>query len=137
MKIAVFILEMVVGVLPATLLAPAAILGSMFSIFGAANGWENIFNPFGILGILGLAGIIGLWLVVLQNAFKTDFKPGKVHLTLLSLGMLSALPIAYIAIFISEPNETKDFYFILCFLGPLIVASKYLYHSFRKRHLTN
>jgi hypothetical protein len=64
MKIVAFIIEMILGVIPATLLVPLALLGSMFSIVGTSKGLMWVFHPYGIMGFFGLAGTVGLWFVV-------------------------------------------------------------------------
>jgi hypothetical protein len=58
MKIVIFIIEMVIGVLPASLLSPVALIGSMISIVGTAQNWTNIFHPFGIIRRKGVKSAV-------------------------------------------------------------------------------
>lgn len=129
-----FIIEMLIGVIPATVLSPIAILGALFLVIGAANDWTSIFHPYGLMGLFGLAGAIGLWFVVPQNAFKKNFTPDNIHLGLLGLGALATLPIIYV--FISTRSSNNS-YILYCLIGPLIVAIKYIFYEFRRRYLTN
>jgi hypothetical protein len=91
------------------------------------------FHPYGIMGFFGLAGTVGLWFVVPQNAFKSNFKPDKVHLTLLSLGALSAIPFVAVMIFYKNDDISS---FMFCLVGPLVVSIKYLFQAFKNRYLT-
>jgi len=127
----VFIVEMLIGVIPATVLCPIAIFGALILVIGATNDWTNMFHPYGIMGIFGLAGTIGLWFVVPQKAFKKNFTPENIHLILLGLGILATIPIIYA--FISSNSKNFIHY---CAIGPLIVAIKYIFFESKRRYLT-
>jgi hypothetical protein len=130
------ILEILVSLLPATILTPIAIAGVCVGYNGLVLGISCRDFPEALalclLGLGGLLGTLGLWIAVpfkTQKLVSLSWIRFSVFACLIA-GSLSAASLFIVLTSFSYPYARvgfKEILFLLGLVGPILVAARYIY----------